>query len=116
MHWLWDIKMSHEDLRILRNVYDFCGEFSLSWRTWITERKPFIRAYFKNALKVLRSQDKCCAAGYRQLVHKSEGTGHSEPLYEKANTNWQLIILSPLFLYKLFTENYVPKCLRIVTF
>lgn len=37
-------------------------------------------------------------------------------LREKANTNWQLILLSPLFLYKLFTENYVPKCLRLVTF
>ena len=24
-------------------------------------------------------------------------------LREKANTNWQLILLSPLFLYKLFT-------------
>ena len=62
------------------------------------------------------SQDDGCPAGYRQLVHKSEGIGHSEPLYGKANTNWQLIIPSPLFLYKLCTGNCVPECLRIVTF
>lgn len=57
-----------------------------------------------------------CLPGYGQLVHKSEGIGHSEPLCGKAHTNWQLIIPFPLFLYKLFTEHYVPACLRIVTF